>query len=191
MPPNAHPDAIVAAKLARDLDGAFDAFLKAYQERVFRFAMRYCGNPHDGQEIAQDAFVRAYRALQTYDTARIRSMALGPWLYRIALNVARNRVRGKRLTLAPLDEARDYSLERRYQPDERTSAHETSSELAALIAQLPARYRAPVVLRYIEDLPYAEIAEVLDAPIGTVKANVHRGIALLRKHAMESQGVLV
>lgn len=186
-----HPDVKLAASLARDLDRAFERVVMLYEDRLFRFATRFAGNALDGQEIAQDAFVRAYRALKTYDTGRIRSLALGPWLYRITLNTARNRVRGKRLASAPLDAAPERAIDRQEEPDRRTLAHETARELAAHIAALPLRYRAAVVLRYIEDLPYADISAALEVPIGTLKANVHRGMAMLRERVKAAEGVCV
>ena len=69
----------------------------AYQDRLFSFALRLTGRREDAEEVAQDAFVRAYRALGAYPAERIRTMALRAWLYQITLNVARNRFRGKKL----------------------------------------------------------------------------------------------
>src|SRR5215204_5011396 len=82
---------------------AFESLVTAYQERIFRFALRYCGNREDAEETAQDAFVRAYRALQTYPPDRRRGLNLRAWLYTITLNVARNRVRRKRHRSVSID----------------------------------------------------------------------------------------
>src|SRR5450432_2399213 len=94
------------AALANDLDGHFEALVLAFQDRLYGFALRFCANREDAEEIAQDAFVRAYRALQKYPPDRIRSLSLRAWLYQIALNVARNRFRRKRHRLVSLDERR-------------------------------------------------------------------------------------
>ena len=177
--------------LAQDLDAHFEALVRAYGDRLYAFALRLSGSPQDAEEIAQDAFVRAYHALRRYESARIRDLALRPWLYRIALNVTRNRVRGRRVSLVPLDPPAgetDDAAVRSFEPaaDERdgpeagAERREQGAELAALVAALPGRYRAAVVLRHVEGWSYAEIAAALGQPVGTVKANVHRGVRLLR-----------
>jgi RNA polymerase sigma-70 factor (ECF subfamily) len=177
--------------LAEDLDAHFETLVQAYGNRLYAFALRLTGSPPDAEEIAQDAFVRAYQALRRYEPARIRDLAVRPWLYQIALNVARNRVRGRRLRLVPLestDEDGDGGLGRPIEPvaDERdgpeatVARREQGAELAALVAALPGRYRAAVVLRHVEELSYGEIAAVLGQSVGTVKSNVHRGVRILR-----------
>ena len=77
--------------------------MRVYQDRLFSYALRLTARREDAEEVAQDAFVRAYRALATYPAERIRGLALRPWLYRITLNVARNRFRGKKLRTVSLD----------------------------------------------------------------------------------------
>jgi len=92
-----------SADLAADLDAAFEGMVRTFQDRLYSFAHRLCGNREDAEEVAQDAFVRAYRALKTYPAERIRALSLQAWLYRITLNVARNRWRGKRVRLVSLE----------------------------------------------------------------------------------------
>jgi RNA polymerase sigma-70 factor, ECF subfamily len=174
--------------LADDLDRAFEALVTAYQPRIYRFALRYCGTREDGEEIAQDTFVRAYRALQGYGPDQRATLALQPWLYTIALNIARNRFRGKRLRSVSLD-APDgmngamaiHASNLDAQPAPFAERREAGSALAAAIADLPPRYRTAVILRHIEGLSYAEVAGALGQPVGTAKANVHRGIRILRE----------
>jgi RNA polymerase sigma-70 factor (ECF subfamily) len=179
----------LTADLATDLDGSFEQLVLAYQGRLFAFALRLCGDRRDAEEIAQDAFVRAYRALQGYDPERIRALALRPWLYRIALNVARNRARGQRPPTVPLQSEGDeeermaapvLADDETRQPEATAERTETAAILAALVTGLPGRYRPAVILRHIDGLTYPEVATVLNQPSGTVKANVHRGTALLR-----------
>jgi RNA polymerase sigma-70 factor (ECF subfamily) len=180
----------LTAALGDDLDGHFETLVRAYGDRLYAFALRLTGSPPDAEEIAQDAFVRAYHALQRYEPERIRDLALRPWLFQIALNVTRNRVRGKRPRLVSLDAANgdddaSWSLEppadERDGPEAAAVRLDQGAELAALVVALPGRYRAAVVLRHVEGLAYAEIAAALAQPVGTVKANVHRGIRLLRE----------
>jgi RNA polymerase sigma-70 factor, ECF subfamily len=78
-------DQDMSAALAADLDGSFEQVVVAYQHRLYAFALRLTGNPQDAEEITQDAFVRAYRALATYPASRLRSLALRPWLHQITL----------------------------------------------------------------------------------------------------------
>ena len=181
------PDPLISA-LAVDLDGAFEGLVTAYQGRLYGFALRFCGDRRDAEEIAQDAFIRAYRALHSYDAARIHALALRPWLYQITLNVARNHARKRRPLTTPLDDAPgqsgaiDQSLsdEVFQRPEATVERAETGALLARMVTDLPARYRASVILRHIVGLSYPEVAATLDQPLGTVKANSHRGVRLLR-----------
>jgi RNA polymerase sigma-70 factor, ECF subfamily len=178
-----HDDASLVAGLGTDLDASFEHVVLAYQDRLFGFALRLSGKPADAEDSVQDAFVRAYRALKKYPEEQRRTLQVRPWLYRITLNVVRNRARGQRPT-TELNGEWPSAFED--QPEPLAEAAERRRELARLIARLPDRYRAAVVLRHVQGLPYAEIATILDQPVGTTKANVHRGINLLR-HAIEHQ----
>ena len=173
------------ALLAADLPGHFESLVIAFQDRLFAFSLRLTGSRQDAEEITQDALVRAYRALQGFEPERIRGLLLRAWLYQIALNVTRNRVRGKQLHLVGLDDAERSSSpaiadDEQLGPEAAALRNERARELADLVAALPWRYRAPVVLRHVEGLGYGEAALALGQPVGTVKANVHRGVRLLR-----------
>lgn len=181
----------LASGLSTDLAGSFERLMEGYQDRLYALALRLSGNAQDAEEIAQDAFVNAYRALRDYPAERIAALSLRPWLYRITLNVYRNRIRRKRVSLVPLEEpgedegqprdVADAASSGRGRPEEATMQAELQGELAALLATLPGRYRVAVILRYVEGLSYAELAEALEQPVGTVKAHVHRGIRQLRE----------
>lgn len=167
----------LTSALARDLDGSFEALVVAYQAPLYRFALRLTGCGEDAEEIVQDGFVRAYRALDGYDAGRIRALSLRPWLYQITLNVFRNRARGRHLATAPLD---GDIVDGRSGPERTVEAAEGRLVVARLLATLPERYRVAVILHHIEELTYGEIAAVLGQPEGTVKAHVHRGLRSLR-----------
>jgi RNA polymerase sigma factor (sigma-70 family) len=177
-------DTELVLRLARDLDGTFEALVRAHVDRCHAIALRVTGNPHDAEEIAQDALVRAYRALATYDPQRIRELRLRPWLATIVLNLCRNRARTRVVPSTPLAPLLDAGWEPRadgsMDPARLTLAGADRDRLAAHLAALPDRYRIPVVLRHVDDLSYAELAEVLGRPEGTLKAQVHRGLAMLR-----------
>jgi len=190
----AHDEAL-RDRLAEDLDGAFEELVRAYQDRLFSFALRLTGRREDAEEVAQDAFVRAYRALCGYPAQRIRAMALRAWLYRITLNVARNRFRGKKLRLVSLDHPLSPQGETAWEaaddPDSRPDARYEQSQqrldIAALVSGLPDRYRAALVLRYVDGLPLDEVASVLGQPLGTAKSNIHRGVNALREALIASR----
>ena len=159
------------------VDRHFERMVNEHKDRVFATSLAMTGNRHDAEEVAQDTFFRAYRALATYSPERVRDLKERAWLHRIAVNVVRNRVRGVKPSLVELN-----GSESDHSPGPEAQAMERMQldELATRVAGLPVRYREAVVLRYVRDLSYAEVAEALGQPVGTVKANVHRGLKLLR-----------
>lgn len=182
------------AALARDLDGSFERMVREYEDRLYTFAHRLSGNAQDAEEIAQDAFVRAYRAMKTYPAERIRQLSLKAWLYQITLNVARNRSRGKRHKLIPIGEsygdgkaAREPEDDPETRPDSLFEKGRRRADIATLVAGLPERYRSALILRYMEDLKLEEVAAVLKQPLGTVKSNVHRAVNALREAMTDSR----
>src|SRR6478735_5884359 len=180
-------DEPLIAALADDLDASFEGLVLAHQDRVYSIALRMLGDPRDAEEAAQDALVRAYRALAGYDAARIRDLRLRPWLATIVLNLCRSRLARRpapsRATLS-LDLALPGELEPRTDetrgPAAVTDTRAAATEWADLLLTLPPAYRSAVVLRHVDGLSYPELAIALDRPEGTVKAQVHRGLALLR-----------
>lgn len=177
--------------LASDLDGSFETLVRAHVGRCHAIALRVLGNPHDAEEVAQDAFVRAYRALDGYPPERIRELRLRPWLATIVVNLSRNRVRRHvpaTTPLAPLvAEGAEPATDPSADPAGQAIRAAERERLGSLLAGLPERYRVPVVLRHVDDLSYAELAEVLGRPEGTLKAQVHRGLALLRAAAVGTE----
>jgi RNA polymerase sigma-70 factor (ECF subfamily) len=188
-------DTALAAALAEDLDGSFERLVRDFQDRLFTFALRLTGRREDAEEVAQDAFVRAYRALKTYPAERVRAMALKAWLYQVTLNVARNRLRRKTHPTVSLDDgARGASSAARHvqddpgsRPDARFEVKRQRADIASLVARLPERYRAPLILRYVEGLKLEEVAAILNQPLGTTKSNVHRAINALRESLTDSR----
>jgi RNA polymerase sigma-70 factor (ECF subfamily) len=173
--------------LARDLDASFEALVRAHADRCYSIALRVLGNPHDAEEVAQDALVRAYRAIETYPADRIRGLRLRPWLATIVVNLCRNRVRRHAPASTSLDPLVEMGLEPAAaaadEPPNLAARAADRERLAALLATLPDRYRVPVVLRHVDDLSYAELAEILGRPEGTLKSQVSRGLAMLRAAA--------
>ncbi len=178
----------LAERLAADRDRAFPEFVRTLHGPVFSGALRLTGSRQDAEEVTQDAFVRAYRALERYPADQVRSLRLRPWLWTIALNLCRNRARtrSRRPQTAPLERHAEI-------------ADAASTEQLALdavddgwqrrLAALPEPMRDAVVLRHVVGLTYEEVAEALDRPAGTVKSDVHRGIERLRS-ALTKEGAL-
>jgi RNA polymerase sigma-70 factor, ECF subfamily len=170
--------------LAADLDATFEALVRAHQDRLFGLALRFLGDAADAEEIVQDGFVRAYRALRTYDERRIRDLDLRPWLSSIVLNLCRTRyhrrLKTRMAVVANGLEDRQLPAPSADTPHERSARREATEHWAELVASLPVLYRAAVVLRHVDGLSYQEMSHVLGRPEGTVKAQVHRGLTLLR-----------
>ena len=155
----------------------FERMVHEHQHRIFALGLALTGNRHDAEEVAQDTFLKAYRALVTYPPDRVRELKQKAWLHRIALNVVRNRVRGIRPRLVELNGSEpDHTMG----PEDGALLRMEMDDLAARVAALPIRYREAIVLRHVQELTYEEAADALGQPVGTVKANVHRGLKLLR-----------
>ena len=161
-------------RLATDLDAAFSDFVSTYQDGLFSGSYRMTGDRGDAEDVTQETFVRAYRALRGYDADRIASLELRPWLWTIALNLYRNRARAR--ARRPETELDGYEAHTGGPEDGAVDRQ----HLAGLLADLPTPQRAAVVLRHVVDLSYDEMAEALGRPAGTLKADVHRGLERLR-----------
>ena len=167
------------ARLAADLDGSFADLVRVHQDLVFGVAFRVVRDGASAEDIAQEAFVRAYRALKRYPTKRVEELKPRPWLAQITLNLARNHVRARR-NHDDLDEIAERVPTREDGPLRLAERRDDQRMWARLLAALPDRYRLAVALRHVEGLSYEELSETLDRPVGSVKSDVHRGIALLR-----------
>ncbi len=178
----AWPPDPLAARLAHDLDGTFEAVVHAHADLVYGLALRSTRDPAAAEDLAQDAFVRAYRALAGYPPQRIRALHLRAWLTRLTINLARNRARDRlaRPAAAPLDEGHLTVADVAPRPEDTVLRRESAAAWRARLAALPRHYGLAVELRHVHGLSYAEMAEALQRPVNTVKVHVHRGLALLR-----------
>jgi RNA polymerase sigma factor (sigma-70 family) len=183
-----HSDSTVLEGLAGDLDAGYEAFVAVHSGAVYSTALRLSGSRVEADDLAQETFVRAYRALRRYDAERVLSLRSRPWLLSITLNLWRNRLRRAarrpREASAPFPDVTDG----RPGPEAAAEATEESRALVALLAELPERHRVPVVLRHVVGLSYAEISAVLACPVGSAKANVTRGLVRLRALACADPG---
>jgi RNA polymerase sigma-70 factor (ECF subfamily) len=165
----------------------FELVVDEYQRRLYGFALRMTGNREDAEEIVQDAFVRAFRALGKMTPEQRAELRLQPWLYTITLNVTRNRLRSKRPTSVALDALADPDAllnGAQEGPDQPEAIVDRAADMVLVeqaLLQLPMHLRAAATLRFIEGRSHPEIAEILNQPIGTVKSHVHRAVRILRR----------
>ena len=165
---------------------AFDELVRRYKDRVYNVVYRYVGNHEDALDLCQEVFVRAYRGLNNFR----HESNWYTWLFSIAANVARNRVRdGHRkgrdqgMSLEMLQEnapaLAQAALADADSPRQHAQARELEAILQACLTDLPDHYRMPFVLRTIDGLSYAEIAEALECPVGTVKSRLNQARKML------------
>jgi RNA polymerase sigma-70 factor, ECF subfamily len=153
---------------------AFDRLVERYQRDVYRLCYRFVNNHEDANDLAQEAFVKAYRALDRFRG----DSAFSTWLYRIAVNACLNYRAAKK---PRADEIPDSLADPRPRADEGILSDERSRVVRAAIERLPEKQRATVILKTYHDLSHEEVASVLGSTVGTVKANLFHGLANLKK----------
>lgn len=168
--------ATLTRTLADDLDAAFPDLVTARQDAIYSGVLRFVRDHGEAADLTQETFVRAYRALRGYERDRILALRIEPWLWTIALNLCRNRHRKRVPEPAP---ARDEAASAPGPEEEVIRAAEAERWNQRLDA-LTTVQRVAVVLRHVVGLTYEEIAAATGRPAGTVKADVHRGLAKLR-----------
>ena len=166
---------LVRACVAGDR-AAFDLLVTRHQRQVYRLCYRFVGNHEDAAELAQDAFVRAYRALAKFE----RTAAFTTWLHRITVNVCLNRLALKTPKHEPLEDPGAWPADT--EPADAAVFREARAKrVRAAIARLPAKQRATLILRAYHDLPHEEIARILGNSVGAAKANFFHALANLKK----------
>jgi RNA polymerase sigma-70 factor (ECF subfamily) len=155
---------------------AFDLLVERETRTVYRACLRILGRPHDAEDVTQESFVAAYRAIGSYRG----DGPLRAWLLRIATRQALRRLAQRRPT-ADVDAVPEPILaDSRAEPSRIAVATELRTELRDAVAGLPDPYREVVVLRFFADLSLAEVADVTGRPINTVKTHLRRGLERLR-----------
>lgn len=173
---DALPELALVLRASRGDRVAFAELVRRHQGKVRALLLRLCGDRSLADDLAQEVFLRAYRGLLGFEG---RS-SFGTWVYRISYNVYLNH-RTRTRSYASLPE--DYDA-RAAAPDDALSAPRSDlrRDLQAAIGELPERYRAVIVLYYLQEVSYPEIAEILELPLGTVKTHLHRAKRMLRSH---------
>jgi RNA polymerase sigma-70 factor (ECF subfamily) len=176
----------LAVAVHRNVDGAIDRLVELYQDALFSYALRLLQDRFDAQEVAQDALLRAIRALTArYDEERCRDLDLRPWLFRITRNLAYNWRRARRYSAeVPLTEANDGPGQsfRSQRAAERTLDDlEQQASMQMALDRLSPGVRDLILLRFMEEMSYSEIAAVVNSSESSVRGKVFRALRKLRK----------
>jgi len=174
-------DLSLVRRVQRGDKGAFDALVLKYQHKLVKLVMRYVRNPAEAEDIAQEAFIKAYRALPQFRG----DSAFYTWLYRIAINTAKNAVVSRdrspieyNIDRNSTDNDESYDMQGRMRdsetPEGLVLTDEIRSTVNAAIDALPEDLRTAIVLRELEGLSYEEIAEAMACPVGTVRSRIFR-----------------
>lgn len=149
-----------------------------HSAKVYRLAYRLTGNKFDAEDLTQEVFVRVFRSLENFKPG-----TLDGWLHRITTNLFLDGARRKqRIRFDALSDERAARLESAdVAPDTAYADQRFDDDIELALATLPPDFRAAVVLCDVEGLTYEEIAEILDAKLGTVRSRIHRGRAMLRR----------
>ena len=171
-------DEQLVERVQRGDKNAFNLLVRKYQHKVVNLVARYVNNPGDVPDVVQEAFIKAYRAWRTFRGGR----AFYAWLYRIAVNTAKNYLtsQGRRPPSSDVeaDEAEYYgggeALQEVATPENLALTDEIKRTVFAAIEALPEDLRTAITLREMEGLSYEEIAEIMDCPVGTVRSRIFR-----------------
>lgn len=153
---------------------AFDRLVERYQRDVYRLCYRYVNNHHDANDMAQEAFLKAYRAIPKFRG----DSSFSTWLYRIAVNTCLNFRSSRRPEPLELSEHLPDASEGVMDHMERD---ERSRQVSDAVRRLPEKQRATLILKIYHDLTHEEVAAVVGASVGTVKANLFHALGNLRK----------
>ncbi len=177
--------ALVRRTLAGD-QAAFTALVEKYKDPVFNVAYRMLGNPTEAEDVAQEAFVRAYTQLRTYKEQH----RFSTWLLSIASHLAIDQIRRRRFLALPLENVPflEWIADVGAGPEQAALEGEASDEMQRVLNALPTKYRAVLVLRYWYDFSYDEIAQALGLTPPLVKARLHRARELVAR-TMKAQGL--
>jgi len=181
-------EAIVNKKIKQVKKGdqnAFGEIVEIYKNKVYQLCYRMLGNRHEAEDAAQEAFIRAYVNINTFNQNR----KFSTWLFRIATNLCIDKIRKKKpdyyldAEVAGTEGLTLYSQipSKTEPPEAEVESLELQETIQREITKLPEKYRSVIVLKYIEELSLNEISEILDLPLGTVKTRIHRGREALRQ----------
>ena len=174
---------------ARD-ERAFNELVKAYERRVFGLVFRMLNNRAEAEDLTQEVFVQVFKAIGTFRG----ESKLSTWIYRIAVNLCKNRAKYLRVRHAgeqdeleemaerlPLSQARNANVAQVARPDEAMAGRQVEEIVRQAISEVDENFRECLILCDVEELSYEEIAEITGLPVGTVKSRIFRARAQLRE----------
>ena len=174
----AQVDQLLVERVQKGDKQAFDLLINKYQHRIISLVTRYVNDQTEAQDVAQEAFIKAYRAIGNFRG----DSAFYTWLYRIAINTAKNWLvaQKRRPPASDIDavDAEQYDIESRLKdrgtPENELLREEISKTVYGTIAELPEDLRTAIMLREMEGMSYEEIATTMECPIGTVRSRIFR-----------------
>lgn len=174
-----------------EIDSRFLVLFEENRHRVYSTALRLTGRRPEAEDLAAETFLRAYRSLSGFDHERLGALQAPAWLSTILVNEWRNQRRTasrRPATVPPAESGGDDPRDPLPGVEEQVEGRADAHLLASMLLELPERQRIAVVLRYIVDLPIAEIADAMGCPTGTVKSHISRGLDRLRPVTAQTHG---
>jgi len=184
--PKAEEDRILVSAAKTGDQKAFEDLMKKYRKSVYYMLLKMVYNPDDAEDLTQEAFAKAFTSLHKFDS----KFAFSTWLFRIATNNCIDFIRKKKLLTYSIDQPVDEDSDRpffidirdkNYNPNEEMIHSQRSQIIHEAVEKLPQRYKILVQMRYFEEKAYEELADELNLPLGTVKAQLHRARELLNE----------
>jgi RNA polymerase sigma-70 factor (ECF subfamily) len=183
-------DLVLVKRVQRGDKTAFDLLVRKYQHKVVKLVLRYVRNPAEAEDIAQEAFIKAYRALPQFRG----DSAFYTWMYRIAINTAKNSLASRdrspiRYDLDLNDPEESHSVQAKLQdpdtPEGMALTEEIRQIVNSAIDALPEELKTAIVLRELDGLSYEEISAAMECPVGTVRSRIFRAREAIDKRLRE------
>ena len=190
------PDTRLIERLVARDERAFNELVRAYEGRIVRLVARMIGNQEEAKDLAQDVFVQVFKAIGSFRG----DSKFSTWIYRIAVNLCKNRVKYLKVrhaseqdeldsvTEKSLGDARPAGGQGLGRPDEQMAGKQVERIVQQAIQELEPSFRECLVLRDVEELSYEEIEEITGLAAGTVKSRIHRARAQLREKVERELG---
>ena len=180
-----NPDIELIQRALENDQQAYTEILKKYRAPLYNLLYRMVRNKIETEDLVQEAFIKAFNSLASFND----DYAFSTWLYKIAINNCIDHFRKKKLKTYPIDkpiESKDGNIKREfpdvsYRPDNSLLSKEKGKLIEDAIQNLPVKYRTAIILRHTEDKTYEEISEIMQIPLGTVKARIFRAREMLKK----------
>jgi RNA polymerase sigma-70 factor (ECF subfamily) len=183
-------DLVLVKRVQRGDKSAFDLLVRKYQHKVVKLVLRYVRNPAEAEDIAQEAFIKAYRALPQFRG----DSAFYTWMYRIAINTAKNSLASR--DRSPIaydldlnDPEESHSVQAKLQDPDTPEGMALTEEIRLIVNSaiegLPEELKTAIVLRELDGLSYEEIAAAMECPVGTVRSRIFRAREAIDKRLRE------